>query len=181
MTAFNTLNGVPATGNRFLLTDILRGEWKYDGVVVSDYEAVTEMIPHGYARDRRDAAAKAVAAGVDMEMVSTAYYDELKQLVESGTVSTGAIDGAVRNILRLKYKLGLFEANHTGGEGSRVRRPDSLALAERAATGSAVLLKNEGNLLPLGAAVRTLAIIGPLADSAADQVGRGAWTREQAM
>ena len=118
MTAFNTLNGVPATGNRFLLTDILRGEWKYDGVVVSDYEAVTEMIPHGYARDRRDAAAKAVAAGVDMEMVSTAYYDELKHLVESGTVSTGAIDGAVRNILRLKYQAGPVRANHTGGEGS---------------------------------------------------------------
>jgi beta-glucosidase len=170
MTAFNTLNGVPATGNRFLLTDILRGEWKYDGVVVSDYEAVTEMIPHGYARDRRDAAAKALAAGVDMEMVSTAYYDELKRLVESGTVSTGAIDGAVRNILRLKYKLGLFEQSIPA---PREVNPtaDSLALAERAATGSAVLLKNEGNLLPFGASVRTLAIIGPLADSAADQVG----------
>ena len=83
MTSFNTLNGVPATGNRFLLREILRDEWKYDGMVVSDYEAVTEMIRHGYARDARDAARKAAAAGVDMEMVSTAYFDHLKSLVDA--------------------------------------------------------------------------------------------------
>ena len=87
MTSFNTLNGVPATGNRFLLREILRDEWHYDGVVVSDYEAVTEMIRHGYAADARDAARKAVNAGVDMEMVSTSYFDHLKSLVESGEVT----------------------------------------------------------------------------------------------
>ena len=109
MTAFNTLNGVPATGNRFLLRDILRSAWKYDGVVVSDYEAITEMIRHGYARDARDAARKAAGAGVDMEMVSTAYFANLKSLVEGGEVSIAEIDGAVRNILRLKFRLGLFD------------------------------------------------------------------------
>lgn len=170
MTSFNTLNGVPATGNRFLLRQILRSEWKYDGLVVSDYEAVTEMIRHGYAADARDAARKAANAGVDMEMVSTAYFDHLKSLVERGEVTMGEIDAAVRNILRLKFRLGLFdqpiptpaEANPTAA---------SLELAERAANESAVLLKNQGGLLPLDAANRTLAIIGPLADSPMDQMG----------
>jgi beta-glucosidase len=170
MTSFNTLNGVPATGNRFLLRDILRKEWKYGGMVVSDYEAVTEMIRHGYARDARDAARKAAGAGVDMEMVSTAYFAHLKSLLQSGEVSIAEIDGAVRNILRLKFRLGLFD--------KRVPAPaevfptmQSLALAERSATESAVLLKNERGLLPLGESIRTVAVIGPLADSAVDQMG----------
>jgi beta-glucosidase len=170
MTAFNTLNGVPATGNRFLLRDILRDEWHYDGLVVSDYESIREMIPHGYAHDQRDAADKAVTAGVDMEMVSTTYFDNLKQLVESGAVSVKLIDAAVRNILRLKFRLGLFDmAIPAAREISPT--PASLEAAERAAIGSAVLLKNEGGLLPLGESVRTVAVIGPLANSPADQVG----------
>ena len=170
MTAFEALNGVPATGNRFLLRDILRGEWKYDGVVVSDYEAVTEMIRHGYARDASDAAREAATAGVDMEMVSTAYFDHLKSLVESGAVSMSDIDGAVRNILRLKFRLGLFDQTIPA---PRTVQPDeqSRALAERAATESAVLLKNDRGLLPLGDGARTLAVIGPLADSGLDQMG----------
>ena len=170
MTAFNTLNGVPATGNRFLLRDILRTEWKYDGVVVSDYEAVTEMIRHGYARDARDAARKAAGAGVDMEMVSTAYFANLKPLVESGEVSTAEIDGAVRNILRLKFRLGLFDQPIPAAT-TIVPTAPSLELAQRAATESAVLLKNERGLLPLADSARTLAIIGPLADSPVDQMG----------
>jgi len=170
MTSFNTLNGVPATGNRFLLRQILRSEWKYDGVVVSDYEAVTEMIRHGYAADAGDAARKAVNAGVDMEMVSTSYFDHLKSLVDRGEVTTGEIDAAVRNILRLKFRLGLFDQSIP----SPVESPPtaaSLELAERAANESAVLLKNDGGLLPLNDARRTLAIIGPLADSPMDQMG----------
>ncbi len=170
MTSFNTLNGVPATGNRFLLRQILRNEWNYDGVVVSDYEAVTEMIRHGYAADASDAARKAANAGVDMEMVSTSYFDHLKSLVDHGEVTMGEIDSAVRNILRLKFRLGLFdqsipvpaEANPTAA---------SLELAERAAAESAVLLKNQNGLLPLDDARRILAIIGPLADSPTDQMG----------
>jgi beta-glucosidase len=170
MTAFNALNGVPATGNRFLLREILRKEWHYDGLVVSDYTAVQEMVAHGYARDAADAAAKAIAAGVDMEMVSTAYVDHLKQLVASGKVSAGEIDGAVRNVLRLKFRLGLFDA---AIPAPREIAPGaaSMEAAERAAIGSAVLLKNAGGVLPLGPSVRTVAVIGPLADSPADQVG----------
>ena len=169
MTSFNTLNGVPATGNRFLLREILRREWKYDGMVVSDYEAVTEMIRHGYARDARDAARKAAVAGVDMEMVSTAYFAHLKSLLEKGEVSMDEIDGAVRNILRLKFRLGLFD-NSIPAAREVVPNTQSLALAAQTATESAVLLKNERGLLPL-AQSQTVAIIGPLADSAVDQMG----------
>jgi beta-glucosidase len=170
MTSFNTLNGVPATGNRFLLRQILRTEWKYDGMVVSDYEAVTEMIRHGYADNARDAARKAAKAGVDMEMVSTAYFDHLKPLVEKGEVSMGEIDAAVANILRLKFRLGLFDQPIPAAAQSTPTTP-GLELAERAASESAVLLKNEGGLLPLDGARRTLAIVGPLADSPVDQMG----------
>jgi beta-glucosidase len=138
-------------------------------MVVSDYEAVTEMIRHGYARDAREAARKAAAAGVDMEMVSTAYFAHLKSLVQSGEVSIAEIDGAVRNILRLKFRLGLFDLSIPS---PREVVPDaqSLALAEQTATESAVLLKNERGLLPL-AESKTVAIIGPLVDSAVDQMG----------
>ena len=170
MTSFNTLNGVPATGNSFLLHRILRDEWKFDGVVVSDYEAVTEMIPHGYAADARDAARKAVNAGVDMEMVSTSYFDHLKSLAGAGEVSMREIDGAVRNILRLKFRLGLFDQS-IPQPAEAVPTQESLELAERAASESAVLLKNQGGLLPLDDAKRNVAIIGPLADSPMDQMG----------
>jgi beta-glucosidase len=175
MSSFNTLNGVPATGNRFLLRDILRGEWKYDGMVVSDYNSITEMIAHAYARDARDAARKAVNAGVDMEMVSTSYTDNLKSLVDSGEVKIAEIDGAVRNILRLKFRLGLFD-KPIAAPASAAPTASSLELAERAAVESAVLLKNDRELLPLGNAVRTVAIVGPLADSPADQMGT--WTMD---
>ena len=170
MTAFNTLNGVPATGDAFLLRKILRGEWKFDGTVVSDYEAVTEMVPHGYAADNRDAAREAVRAGVDMEMVSTAYHDYLKSLVAGGQVSLQEIDEAVRDILRLKFRLGLFDQKIPSPAQASVT-PQSRALAQQLATESTVLLKNDGNLLPLADSVRSVAVIGPLADSRVDQMG----------
>jgi beta-glucosidase len=175
MTSFNALNGVPATGNRFLLRDVLRNEWKFDGMVVSDYNAVTEMIPHAYARDASDAARKAADAGVDMEMVSTAYWDNLKSLVASGELNVAAIDGAVRNILRLKFRLGLFDSPIPAPANS-APTPASLELAERAAIESAVLLKNDRELLPLNDSMRTLAIVGPLANSPVDQMGT--WTMD---
>jgi len=109
MPGFNALNGVPATGNIFTLQEILRREWKFGGMVVSDYTAIPEMVQHGYAADAADAARKALLAGVDMEMVSTTYYDHLKALVEKGLVDPKTIDAAVRNILRLKFQLGLFD------------------------------------------------------------------------
>src|SRR5579884_1464179 len=170
MTAFNTVNAVPATANRYLLADILRREWAFGGLVVTDYEAVTNLIAHGFARDAGDAARRAILAGAEMEMVSTAYYDHLKSLVASKQVPMSAIDNAVRDILRLKFQLGLFDgrAQRTGAVQPT---PESLALAERAAEESAVLLQNKGAALPLPKSIRKLAVIGPLADSPVDQMG----------
>ena len=170
MTAFNTLNGVPATGNPFLLREILRGEWKFNGLVVSDYEAITEMIPHGYAATARDAARDALHAGVDMEMVSTAYHDHLKELVASGAVKVEWVDDAVRRILRLKARLGLFDEKIPAPAEARVTE-ESRAQAQQLAAESAVLLKNDGHILPIAETARSVAVIGPLADSPVDQMG----------
>ena len=170
MTAFNTLNGVPATGNSFLLRQILRDEWKFSGTVVSDYTAIPEMIPHGYASDARHAAEEALQAGVDMEMVSTTYHDYLKSLLASGQVQMDWIDDAVRRILRLKFELGLFDEAIPAPETSHVT-PESEAVAQKLATESMVLLKNDGGTLPLSDSVSSVAVIGPLADSPTDQMG----------
>lgn len=170
MTAFNALNGVPASGNSFLLRQILRSEWKFRGTVVSDYNAILELIAHGYAANTSDAAKDALRAGVDMEMVSTTYHDHLKSLVAGGQVPIAWIDDAVRNILRLKFQLGLFDQAIAAPAESRVT-PESRAVARRLATESAVLLKNDGPLLPLSESVQSVAVIGPLADSPVDQMG----------
>jgi beta-glucosidase len=170
MTSFNTLSGVPATGNSFLLQKILREEWKFDGMVVSDYTAVPEMIAHGYAADARDAAREAVNAGVDMEMVSTTYRDHLPALIASGEVPLPRVDEAVRNILRLKFRLGLFDQPVAAPMESRIT-PESRTVAQRLAAESAVLLKNERDLLPLADTVGSVAVIGPLVDSLIDQMG----------
>ena len=173
MTSFNALNGVPSSGNEFLLRRILRDEWKFPGLVVSDYQSITEMTLHGYAADARDAAREAANAGVDMEMVSTAYFDHLKSLVSSGAVAGKTIDDAVRHILRLKFLLGLFDAPIPAAQTVTVT-PESLAVAQKAATESVVLLKNDQNLLPLSDTVGSLAVIGPMADAPVDQLGT--WT-----
>jgi beta-glucosidase len=170
MTAFNALNGVPATGDEFVLERILRDEWDFGGMVVSDYEAVLEMVKHGFAAGRADAAAKAVRAGVDMEMVSTTYFDELKALVERGQIPMAEIDARVRNVLRLKFRMGLFEHPLRSATPVSVQ-PESRELAQRMAAESIVLLKNEGGILPLSREIKKIAVIGPLADSAVDQMG----------
>jgi beta-glucosidase len=170
MSAFNTLNGVPATGSEFLLRRVLRDEWKFNGVVVSDYNAIAEMIVHGYAADAADAAREALHAGVDMEMVSTAYHDHLKSLIAKGAVPMNEVDNAVRHILRLKFQLGLFDSPIPPPRTANPT-PDSLALAERMAAESVVLLKNADGVLPLPQSIRSLAVIGPLADSPTDQMG----------
>ncbi|HSR06586.1 MAG TPA: beta-glucosidase BglX [Bryobacteraceae bacterium] len=170
MPGFNALNGVPATGNLFTLQKILRWEWKFKGMVVSDYTAIPEMIQHGYAANSGDAARKALLAGVDMEMVSTTYFDHLKSLVARGLVDRKAIDAAVRNILRLKFQLGLFDqAPSAGGEAPPAS--EALETAKRLAAESIVLLKNDTHLLPLSKSEGNIAVIGPLADSPVDQMG----------
>jgi beta-glucosidase len=175
MSAFEDLNGVPATGNEFTLRQILRGEWHFDGFVVSDYNSVGELVAHGYAADHSDAAFKAVHAGLDMEMGTSDYYDHLKALVEAGKVDVKLIDESVRNILRIKFRLGLFDKPvPASADASALLAPASLEVAKRLAAESAVLLKNEGGALPLAKSIGKLAVIGPLADSARDQMG--CWT-----
>ena len=172
MSAFNDLNGVPASGNAFTLRQILRDEWKFDGFVVSDWNAITEMIPHGYAADARDAAWKGIGAGVDMEMVSTSYYQNAKALIDSGALDPRLVDQSVRNILRVKFRLGLFD-QRIQPENILPAQPaaDGLEIARQLAAESLVLLKNQDNALPLAKSVRKVAVIGPLANSQTDQMG----------
>jgi beta-glucosidase len=170
MTGFNALNGVPVSGNQFTLREILRHEWGFNGPVVSDYTAIPEMILHGFAADPADAARKALSAGVDMEMVSTTYFDHLKNLVMAGQVDPKYIDDAVRRILRLKFQLGLFDQTLVA---KSTPAPDVVKrdVAKRLATESMILLKNDGPVLPLSKSIGKIAAIGPLADSPVDQMG----------
>jgi beta-glucosidase len=173
MSSFNTINGVPASGNRHTLTDILRREWGFDGFVVSDWNSVIEMISHGVAKDRAEAARIALTAGVDMEMVSTSYTETLARLVKEGAVPMATVDQAVRRVLRVKYRLGLFDkADPDPAVAARVLLAEEHQKAAReAARESMVLLKNDGPLLPVPPGVRSIAVIGPLADAGAEQIG----------
>jgi beta-glucosidase len=172
MSAFNDLNGIPASGNIFTLREVLRKEWKFDGFVVSDYNSVTEMISHGYAADAQDAALKGVLAGVDMEMTSSSYHDHLKALVASGRLDPKLLDESVANILRVKFRKGLFDRELTAPSFTPgAPEPAALETAKGLAAESIVLLKNEGGALPLAKSVGRIAIIGPLADSPIDQMG----------
>jgi beta-glucosidase len=175
MSAFNNINGVPASGNAFTLRQVLRHEWGFDGFVVSDWNSITEMVAHGYAGDDREAAVKGLRGGVDMEMVSTSFYDHLKQAVDAGQIDAKLIDDAVRNILRVKFRLGLFDKGDPSPR-ELPAQPDenAFAVARKLASESIVMLKNERSTLPLAPAISRLAVIGPLADSAVDQMG--AWT-----
>jgi len=183
MSAFNSLDGVPASANAFTLRQVLKGEWKFRGFVVSDYNAVAELIPHGIALDGPTAARKALFAGVDMDM-EDGLFRNLVQLVRSGTVPEAGIDDAVRRILRVKFALGLFDHPYTP-ETPRLAtiKPAHLEAARTVAEESFVLLKNDpaangARALPISSNVHTLALIGPLADDAADMLG--AWSTSQA-
>ena len=171
MTAFNDLNGVPASGNEFTVRQVLRSEWKFDGLVVSDYTAIHELIEHGYAADAADAAFKGIRAGVDMEMVSTDYYDHARDLIASGRLDAQLIDASVRKILRVKYQLGLFDGRLQPTAAAAAPAPEALEIARKLAAGSLVLLKNERATLPLAKSIGRIAVIGPLADSPVDQMG----------
>lgn len=173
MSGFNDLNGVPTSGSRFLLTDVLRGEWGFDGFVVSDYRSVKQMIPHGVAEDEAHAGLLGVTAGVDMEMVSRTYFDYLPALVREGAVSEDVVDTAVRRILRVKFRLGLFENPYVNEklQETVILAPEHRALARQAVRESLVLLKNENKLLPLSKDIKSIALIGPLADNRRDLIG----------
>jgi len=177
MSAFNSLNGVPASANPFTLTQILRKEWGFQGIVDSDYTALAELIKHGIANDGATAARKAFLAGVDMDMVSSLYHDHMAQLVKSGEVPEAAVDEAVRRILRVKFALGLFERPYAdeSKEAGAMLQKDSVMLARTAAEESFVLLKNStvgsAPLLPLSPNAKTIALIGPLANDKANMVG----------
>ncbi len=172
MSAFNDIAGVPASANAFTLSQVLRGEWGFRGFVVSDWDAVSQLIDHGIADDGREAARRALTAGVDMEMDSRLYGAEVPALVKDGRVTMAQIDESVRRILRVKYQLGLFD--HPYADESRASAaPDaeSRAAARAAAVRSLVLLKNDGGVLPLSKAVKTVAVIGPVADDGAAVLG----------
>lgn len=171
MTSFNDVNGIPSSGNSFLLKDVLRNEWKFDGLVVSDWNSVTEMITHGYCEDEKDAALKAAAAGMDMEMTSQAYAHHLKTLLLEKKITEAQLNDIVRNILRIKFRAGIFENPYfKKKESFRLLDSSSLALAKTAAIKSFVLLKNENNILPL-TATKKIAVMGPLADAPKEQLG----------
>ena len=166
MSSFNTINGVPASANPFTLTQVLRKEWQFDGVVVSDYESVRELLAHGIAADEADAASQALLAGIDMEMVSRLFGGHLPRLVEQGLVPEAAVDTAVRRILRVKIRAGLFDHPYAdeAREARVVGAPEHRAAAREIAGRCMVLLKNDHGVLPINPQVRSIAVIGPLAD-----------------
>ncbi|MBO8459338.1 MAG: glycoside hydrolase family 3 C-terminal domain-containing protein [Bacteroidetes bacterium] len=170
MCSFNDINGVPSTGSKFLNKRILREEWQYDGLLVTDWGSMQQMIPHGYCSDMKDAAEKAANAAVDMDMMSYGYIDHLEDLVKEGKVSEKTIDEAVRNILRLKFRLGLFENPYTAKVENPYYRPEYLETAKQAAIESTILLKNDNNVLPLSN-VTSVAVVGPLSNVGVDQIG----------
>jgi beta-glucosidase len=178
MSAFNSLNGVPASANQFTLKKILRQEWGFRGIVDSDWTSIAELMNHGIANDGATAARKAFLAGVDMDMVSSLYHDHLAQLVRAGEVPETDLDDAVRRVLRVKFALGLFENPYTDEkkESSAMLLPEAVALTREIAERSFVLLKNDllpsaSPLLPLPADVKSVALIGPLADDANSMLG----------
>lgn len=181
MNSFNVLNGIPATGNKFLQRDVLKGDWKFNGFIVSDWGSGIEMIDHGFAKDLKEVAELSARAGSDMDMESYAYVTHLKELVESGKVDMSLIDDAVKRILRVKFQLGLFDDPYRYCDAVRekelIYHPDHLAAALEMAKRSIVLLKNSNTtsqgsqLLPLKKGQQKIAVIGALADDKNSPLG----------
>ncbi len=180
MSSFNDNDGVPSSANPFILKTVLRNEWGFDGFVVSDWASIKEMVNHGFCANDKEAAMKAVNAGVDMEMVSYTYMNHLKELIKENKVTEKTIDDAVRNILRIKFRMGLFDNPYINGKAPSVMySPENLAAAKAAATQSAILLKND-NTLPINSSVKTIAVVGPMADAPYEQMGTWAFDGEKA-
>jgi beta-glucosidase len=183
MTSFSDLNGVPATGNEFLLRQILREEWGFDGLVVSDWDSVRQLKVHGLTENDKDSAFAAATAGVDMEMAGDAYRNHLATLVEEGRISVKNVDSAVANILRAKFRLGLFESAQTSPEIIQgVAGKQALETAKKAALQSVVMLKNDSGILPLSAQeLGSVAIIGPMGDEPYEQLGTWIFDGDQEL
>lgn len=175
MTSFNEISGVPSSINKYLLTDVLRKEWKFNGFVVSDWESIDEVVAHGAAKDYEEAAQKAITAGLDMDMEGESYPGFLAKLVQEKKVSEETLNQAVRHILRVKFKLGLFDNPFKYIDEAKERetmlKPEHRALAREVAAKSIVLLKNDKDLLPLSKSLKTVAVVGALATSKRDMLG----------
>jgi beta-glucosidase len=175
MNSFNDLNGIPATGNKYLQRTVLKGDWNFKGFDVSDWGSVGEMINHGFAKDGYDAAYKAVIAGCDMDMESRSYINNLSKLVKDGKVKVELIDDAVRRILRKKFEMGLFDDPYKFCNKEREQQQwnnaDNLKAEKTVAEKSIVLLKNANNLLPLNKQIKTIALIGPFIKAVRDNLG----------
>lgn len=175
MSAFNEFEGELATANSYLLREKLKGDWNFNGFVVSDWNTIGEMVVHGVAKDEKEAAKKAITAGTDMDMVTAAYRNYLVEMVKNGKVDEKLVDNAVRRILRIKFKLGLFDDPYKNCdpelEKQMLLNPAHLAAARDMARKSIVLLKNQEQILPLSPAIKKIAVIGPLADSKDDMMG----------
>lgn len=178
MTSFNDLNGIPATGNKFLLDDILRKEWEFNGMVVSDWQSINEMIFHGFVKNREEAGFEAITAGTDMDMEGEIYLKDLKNLIEQNKIEITIIDQAVRRVLELKFKLGLFDDPYRYSDEERerneIRSVNNLNEALDIAKRSIVLLKNQGNILPLDKDPGKIAVIGPVGNNKAEL--NGTWS-----
>ena len=173
MTSFSDLDGVPASGNRFLLKQVLRDEWQFDGFVVSDWASIQQLTVHGFASNEKEAAFEAASAGLNMEMATTTYANHLPELLEEGRISMAQLDAMVSDILRIKFRMGLFENPFTDpSHYPGIANEDHLAIAEQLARQSIVLLENRDQTLPLVKdELRSLAVIGPLADDPYEQLG----------
>lgn len=173
MSAFNDISGVPASANSYTMNDVLRGKWGFDGLVVSDWGAVVQLMSQGAAADTTEACMKAITAGLDMDMVDDVYLTSLDSLITSGQLDESVLDEAVRRILRVKFRLGLFEKPYIAElpESERFLLEDSRKLARAFAAETFVLLKNEGDILPLTSDRRTVALLGPMADNREDLMG----------
>ncbi len=173
MSALNDLNGVPASANPWSISEVLRGEWKFDGPVIADYKAVEQLIPHGLAPDRSEAARLAILAGVDMDEEGKVYVNELPGLVAKGGVPIERLDEAVRRVLRLKFRLGLFDRPYIdeSREAATILSAANRAAAREVAGRSLVLLKNDRGLLPISRDLRRIAVVGPMADDKQTPIG----------
>ncbi|GCC50266.1 beta-glucosidase BglX [Chryseotalea sanaruensis] len=178
MTSFNELNGIPATAHTYLLEEVLRKQWGFSGMVVSDWQSIGEMLDHGFVADSLEAAKKAMEAGTDMDMMADIYLKKIPVLIANGQLDQKVLNQAVRRVLELKFKLGLFDNPYlysdTVREQNEIRSVSNLAAAHEVAKKSIVLLKNENNILPLAKDVKRLAVIGPLANNKEDM--NGSWS-----